>query len=65
MLHVQYVSIDDFLITTTQKKTRYNRPLVDLGELLLRCWALAWLNDCANGYETIATLVEMRKMQSL
>ena len=29
MLHVQYISIDDFLIATTQKK-RHGHPLVDL-----------------------------------
>ena len=29
MLHVQYISIDDFLITTIQKK-RHSRPLADL-----------------------------------
>ena len=29
MLHVQNISIDDFMITTTYKK-RYNRPLVML-----------------------------------
>ena len=36
-----------------------------LGKLSLRCWAFAWLNDCANGNETDVTFVQTRKTQSL
>ena len=31
----------------------------------LRCWAFAWLNDCANGDEADFTYVQTQKTQSL
>ena len=33
-------------------------------KLSLRCWAFAWLNDCANGDEADVTFVQTRKTQS-
>ena len=36
------------------------------GKLSLRCWAFAWLNDCANGDEAdVNTFVQTRKSQNL
>ena len=73
MVHVQYISIDNLVITTPLKK-QYSRPLVMLceisciscwGKLSLRCWAFAWLNDCANGDEADFTFVQTQQTQSL
>ena len=35
------------------------------GKLSFRCWAFAWLNDCANGDEANVTFVQTQKTQSL
>ena len=61
----QYISIDDFLITTTKKKKTYppSEPSASLLSqiIALRCWAFAWLNDCANGDEADITFVQTQK----
>ena len=49
MLHVQYISIDDLVITATQKKTIYlpsGHALVDLAHLLLGQVVASLLSFC-------------------
>ena len=73
MLHVQYISIDHFLITTTLKKnfnkTKHSpsgEPCASLGaNCRFAAEPFAWLNDCANGDEVDFTFVQTQKTQSL
>ena len=58
MLHVQYISIDHFLIEKIYPPSGEPSPSSYRGKLSLRCWACAWLNDCANGDEADFTSVK-------
>ena len=62
-----YWSLSDYyyIEKTTYLPSGEPSALSCRGKLLLRCWAFAWQNDCANGDEADFMFVQTQKMQSL